>query len=140
MNLKDFSHEDQQLIQKAIDARAYAYAPYSGFTVGASIRLTSGAIFHGCNVENVSYGLCNCAERTAIFKAVSDLGKTIKLDTVVAVGSKGIEEPLVACSPCGACRQVIYEFSDAKTRIVYFGRDGFKEVLTSELLPDGFDF
>ena len=82
-----------------------AHAPYSNFHVGAAILLTSGKIFSGCNVENASYGMTNCAERTAIFSAVAQLGPKIEIRAVAVANDHG-----VACSPCGACRQVIYEF------------------------------
>src|SRR4051812_37177503 len=82
-----------------------AHAPYSHFRVGAAILLSNGKIFSGCNVENASYGMTNCAERTAIFSAVAELGPSIEIRAVAVTNDQG-----VACSPCGACRQVIYEF------------------------------
>jgi homotetrameric cytidine deaminase len=82
-----------------------AYAPFSNFRVGAAILTTKGQVFAGCNVENSSYGLTNCAERTAIFSAVAKAGPQLEIVAVAVVNDQG--EP---CSPCGACRQVIYEF------------------------------
>jgi cytidine deaminase len=109
-----------------------AHAPYSNFHVGAAILLTNGKIFSGCNVENASYGMTNCAERTAIFSAVAQLGPNIEISAVAVTNDGG-----GACSPCGACRQVIYEFGpDA---VVFFqGVKGPKQALISELLPEGF--
>jgi cytidine deaminase len=109
-----------------------AHAPYSKFRVGAAILLSNGQIFTGCNVENASYGLTNCAERTAIFSAVAQLGPEIEIQAVSVVNDQG-----VPCSPCGACRQVIYEFGpDA---VVFFrGAEGPKQARITELLPEGF--
>lgn len=109
-----------------------AHAPYSNFRVGAAILLTNGKIFSGCNVENASYGMTNCAERTAIFSAVAALGPSIEIRAVAVTNDQGLP-----CSPCGACRQVIYEFGpDA---IIYFqGSNGPKQAHITELLPEGF--
>lgn len=109
-----------------------AHAPYSNFHVGAAILLTNGQIFAGCNVENASYGMTNCAERTAIFSAVAELGPKIELEAVAVTNDHG-----VACSPCGACRQVIFEFGPDAT--IYFqGANGPKQAHITELLPEGF--
>ncbi len=109
-----------------------AHAPYSKFRVGAAILLTNGKIFAGCNVENASYGMTNCAERTAIFSAVAQLGPKIEIRAVSVVNDQG-----VPCSPCGACRQVIYEFGPEAT-IFFQGADGPKQSHITELLPEGF--
>lgn len=129
------AHRDQ-LIAAAREALKHAYAPYSKFQVGAAILTADGKTFTGCNVENASYGLTVCAERNAIFAAVAassvqPQGK-IKL-VAVAVATV----PSVAAAPCGACRQVIWEFgSDA---IVYYqGENGITEKTIAQLLPDGF--
>jgi len=120
------------LIQRAKAALAHAYAPYSKFKVGAAILTEAGAVFTGCNVENSSYGLTNCAERTAIFSAVAEEGPAMRL-RAVAVWT----EPEGPCSPCGACRQVIFEFGPQA--IVWFqGLNGAVEARASELLPAGF--
>lgn len=95
--------EIKNLIDHAIVAREKTYSPYSHFGVGAALLCEDGGIYEGCNIENASYGLTNCAERTAIFKAVSEGHKRFKALVVVA----DTEGP---CSPCGACRQVISEF------------------------------
>jgi len=111
-----------------------AHAPYSKFRVGAAILLTNGKIFSGCNVENASYGMSNCAERTAIFTAVAELGPKIEIQAVAVTNDHGI-----ACSPCGACRQVIYEFGPDAT-VFFQGTDGSKQAHIKELLPEGFRF
>src|SRR5246127_493002 len=108
----------ERLLQAARSAMEHAYAPYSNFRVGAALLTENGEIFVGCNVENASYGMTNCAERTAIFSAVAELGPRIEVSAIAVVNDQG-----VPCSPCGACRQVIYEFGpDA---VVFFkGKDG----------------
>lgn len=95
--------EIQNLIDHAIVAREKTYSPYSHFGVGAALLCEDGGIYEGCNIENASYGLTNCAERTAIFKAVSE-GRTKFKALAVVADTDG------PCSPCGACRQVISEF------------------------------
>ena len=109
-----------------------AHAPYSNFHVGAAILLTNGKLFSGCNVENASYGMTNCAERTAIFTAVAELGPDIEIRAVAVTNDHG-----VACSPCGACRQVIYEFGPDAT-VFFRGASGPKQAHITELLPEGF--
>jgi len=109
-----------------------AHAPYSNFHVGAAILLTNGKVFSGCNVENASYGMTNCAERTAIFSAVAQLGPKIEIRAVAVTNDHG-----AACSPCGACRQVIYEFGP--NAVVFFrGKRGPRQAHITELLPEGF--
>jgi len=122
----------KKLEQAAMKVMRNAHAPYSNFHVGAAILLTNGKIFSGCNVENASYGMTNCAERTAIFSAVAQLGPKIEISAVAVTNDHG-----VACSPCGACRQVIYEFGpDA---IIFFhGKHGPTQAHITELLPEGF--
>src|SRR5712671_2744950 len=93
------------LLQLARAAQQQAHAPYSKFNVGAAVLLDNGEIFSGCNVENASYGLTNCAERTAIFSAVAQSGPALNIQEIVVVNDQGAPS-----SPCGACRQVIYEF------------------------------
>ncbi len=121
-----------RLLRSATKAMNNAYAPYSKFRVGAAILLSNGKIFSGCNVENASYGMTNCAERTAIFLAVAQLGPKIEIRAVSVVNDQG-----VPCSPCGACRQVIYEFGPDAT-IFFEGTDGPKQAHITELLPEGF--
>ena len=121
---------DAELIAHAKKARERAYAPYSGFSVGAAALAADGRVFSGCNIENASYGLTNCAERTAIFKAVSEGVREIAALAVVADGT-------LPCSPCGACRQVIAEFSIG--RIILANLSGAKKIVTpEELLPFAF--
>jgi len=120
------------LLQTARSAMKKAYAPYSKFRVGAAILTNTGRIFSGCNVENASYGMTNCAERTAIFAAVAELGPKLEVTAVAVVNDHG-----VPCSPCGACRQVIYEFGPEA--VVFFqGAEGEKQAHITELLPEGF--
>jgi len=121
-----------RLLRTARSAMKNAYAPYSHFRVGAAILTATGKVFSGCNVENASYGMTNCAERTAIFSAVAQLGPKLEIRAFAVVNDHG-----VPCSPCGACRQVIYEFGpDA---IVFFqGAKGEKQAHITELLPEGF--
>lgn len=121
-----------RLLQSAKKVLKNAHAPYSKFRVGAAILLANGKIFSGCNVENASYGMTNCAERTAIFTAVAELGPKIEIRAVSVVNDQG-----VPCSPCGACRQVIYEFGPDAT-IFFQGADGRKQAHITELLPEGF--
>lgn len=121
-----------KLMRLAEKAMKNAHAPYSHFYVGAAILLTNGKVFSGCNVENASYGMTNCAERTAIFSAVAQLGPKIEIRAVAVANAQG-----VPCSPCGACRQVIYEFGPDAT--IYFqGAEGMKQAHITELLPEGF--
>jgi cytidine deaminase len=100
--------------------------------VGAAILTTKGEVFVGCNVENSSYGMTNCAERTAIFSAVAKSGPELEIQAVAVVNDQG-----TACSPCGACRQVIYEFGP-RAIIFYEGEKGPKQSLITDLLPEGF--
>ena len=120
----------QKLIDRAIVARDKTYSPYSHFGVGAALLCEDGTIYEGCNIENASYGLTNCAERTAIFKAVSEGQTKFKALAVVA----DTEGP---CAPCGACRQVMAEF---KIPIIIMGNlmGNIKIVSMKELLPFSF--
>lgn len=124
--------ERRRLEQAAAKVMKNAHAPYSNFHVGSAILLTNGKVFSGCNVENASYGMTNCAERTAIFSAVAELGPKIEIRAVAVTNDQG-----VACSPCGACRQVIYEFGPDAT-IFFQGVNGPKQAHITELLPEGF--
>ncbi len=121
-----------RLRRSAMKVMKNAHAPYSKFRVGAAILLSNGKVFSGCNVENASYGMTNCAERTAIFSAVAQLGPKIDIQAVSVVNDQG-----VPCSPCGACRQVIYEFGPDAT-IFFQGTDGPRQAHITELLPEGF--
>jgi cytidine deaminase len=121
-----------RLLRAARKAMKNAYAPFSHFKVGAAILTAKGDIFVGCNVENSSYGMTNCAERTAIFSAVAGKGPALEILAVAVTNAQG-----VACSPCGACRQVIYEFGPDAV-VFYQGEQGDKESHITELLPEGF--
>jgi cytidine deaminase len=122
----------KRLIQAARAAAKNAYAPYSQFRVGAAVLTAKGKIITGCNVENASYGLTNCAERTAIFSAIANSGPKLEIRAVAVLNAKGLP-----CAPCGACRQVIYEFGP--NAIVFFPTaDGWKESHITALLPEGF--
>ncbi len=127
-----FRKEDERLLRAARKVMLHAHAPYSKFRVGAALVTTEGKMFVGCNVENASYGLSNCAERTAIFAAVAELGPKIEIRTIAVVNDQG-----VTCSPCGACRQVIYEFGPA-AMVVFQGKKAWKKSPITELLPEGF--
>jgi cytidine deaminase len=122
----------ERLVRAARKAMKNAYAPFSHFKVGAAILTSKGDIFAGCNVENSSYGMTNCAERTAIFSAVAEKGPGLEILAVAVTNSQG-----VPCSPCGACRQVIYEFGPDAV-VFYQGQQGDKQSRITELLPEGF--
>jgi len=127
------SKQQDELVAAAKRAYENAYAPYSNFRVGAAVLLDGGEVFAGCNVENASYGLTNCAERTAIFSAIAELGsKRTKIRAIAVVNDRN-----VACSPCGACRQVITEFG-ADADIFYIGPKGVQRSSMRELLPNCF--
>ncbi len=126
-----------KLIQLALDARENAYIPYSHYAVGAALLTEDGEIYCGCNVESASYGATNCAERTAIFKAVSE-GKRKFRAIAIAGGMEG-KEPKDYAYPCGICRQVIKEFASEDFRIIVAkSLTDYKEYSLSELLPFGF--
>ena len=97
---------DQELLNMAESARAFAHAPYSHYTVGAALLCEDGTVYTGCNIENASFGATNCAERTALFKAVSE-GHRDFVRIAICGGKAGTREP---CPPCGVCRQVLSEF------------------------------
>ena len=124
---------EQKLIALAKEAQEKAYIPYSKFAVGAAILTDADDFFTGCNVENISYGLTNCGERTAIFKMIADKGPTTKIKAI-AVTTKAD----IPCTPCGACRQVIQEFSTPETLIIYKGSEGYKTISMDQLLPGAF--
>ena len=122
-------HTDE-LLQAARRARQNAYAPYSKFAVGAAVESVSGKIYSGCNVENAAYGLCNCAERTAIFTAVAAGERQFKAIAIIA-------DTPGPCPPCGACRQVIAEFKIPRITMANMKGD-CQTVSLSEILPYGF--
>lgn len=123
---------DYDLIIEAEKAIKHAYVPYSNFQVGAAV-LTEEGIFSGCNIENASFGLTNCAERTAIFKAISEGAEKIDAIAVIANTTNPI-------SPCGACRQVMVEFCERDTKVFLANVDGDVAMRTvEELLPGAFE-
>ena len=119
------------LVQKAIEARKQSYSPYSKFAVGAALEAEDGTVILGCNVENASYGLCICAERVALTKAVSEGIKKFKRLAVVA------DFP-TPCPPCGACRQMLIEFSPNLELILANLKGQTETCILSELLPKAF--
>jgi cytidine deaminase len=122
----------KKLIDEAIKAREKAYVPYSKFGVGAALLTTDGKVYHGCNIENAAYSMCNCAERTALFKAFSEGDRGFKMMAVVA----DTDRP---CSPCGACRQVISELCPKDMKMVLTNLKGdIQEMTVEELLPGAF--
>lgn len=123
---------EEDLLAMARTARGAAYAPYSRFHVGAAVLAASGRVYTGCNVESASYSLTCCAERVAVFKAVSEGERSIR-------GVAVVTDTTPASGPCGACRQVIYEFG-ADAFVLCGGMDGRSWRTTARaLLPDGFD-
>ena len=121
----------KKLISKAREARKKAYAPYSKFKVGAALETTSGKIYTGCNVENASYAVTCCAERTALVKAVSEGAKSFRRIAVVA----DTKEP---CPPCGVCRQALYEFAPSLEVIMANTRGKTEVVMLPDLLTHSF--
>ena len=126
------SPEDDQLLDAARDAQGFAYAPYSKYPVGAAVRTESGEVFTGCNVESASFSLTCCAERVAVFKAVSEGHKKIVACAIVT-------DETVPAAPCGACRQVLHEFGSDMTILLSDGADTCREMTLSDLLPEGFN-
>ena len=123
--------DNTQLIKLAQEAAKKAYAPYSGFNVGAALLCKSGNVYTGCNVENSSYGASNCAERTAVFKAVSEGERDFV--KIAIVSEKG-----GLTFPCGICRQVLSEFMPNGRIVLYSDEQGIKEFTLNELLPYAF--
>jgi len=122
----------KKLAKIAIDARENAYAPYSKFKVGAALITEDGSIYTGCNIENASYGATNCAERTAIFKAISEGHKKIKAIAIVGDMSTNTY-------PCGICRQVIVEFASIDIKIILVKNEEDYIIKTmEEILPGAF--
>ena len=128
---------EQKLMSTAIEYRKRSYSPYSGYQVGAALLSADGEIFGGCNIESASFSPTNCAERTALFKAVSE-GKKDFI-AIAVVGGKANGE-LEFCTPCGVCRQALVEFCDPKSFVVYLGTstEEYKGYLLEELLPYSF--
>ncbi len=123
---------DQELVQKAMEMQKFSYVPYSHFPVGAALLCEDGRVFTGCNVENAAYGSTICAERTALLKAVSEGCRTGW--TAIAIAGTGADY----CWPCGACRQMLYEFAPNLRVLAARGDGSFAEMELSQLLPNGF--
>ena len=124
----------KKLTEAVVSAMKNAYVPYSHFQVGAALLLKDGRVILGCNIENASYGLCNCAERTALFKAYSE---GITKDDIVAMSIAGATDNPI--SPCGACRQVMAELLHKNTPVYLTNLKGdIKETTVEELLPYSF--
>jgi cytidine deaminase len=124
----------EDLLEKARAVALNAYAPYSKFRVGSALLLTSGAVVTGTNVENVSYGLTICAERSALVSAVSQFGPEIRIAAVAVVNLNDAASP-----PCGACRQMLSEFVLPDAPVVFPASDGQRTMPFSEILPLAFD-
>src|ERR1700689_5681336 len=120
------------LMQQAREAALHSYSPYSGFRVGAAVRLTDGETVTGTNVENVSYGLTICAERAAVVRAVSQFGPKIRIAAVAVANLNGKASP-----PCGACRQVLAEFIEPDAPVIFPVENGTRPMTFGELLPLG---
>lgn len=124
----------QSLLDMARQAALHAYAPYSGFRVGAALRLTNGEIVTGANVENVSFGLTICAERSALVRAVSQFGPEIRVEAVAIANLNKASSP-----PCGACRQVLSEFIQPDAPVIFPSNGGDRTMTFNELLPLAFE-
>ena len=125
----------EKLIELAKEAMTHAYAPYSGFHVGAALLCADGTVYQGCNIENAAYGPTNCAERTAFFKAVYDGHRDFTAIAVVG-GKEGVITG--SFPPCGVCRQVMREFVGDDFMIYMGGVDSYAAMTMAELLPAGF--
>ncbi len=124
--------EKDRLIEEAKKARELAYVPYSKFKVGAALLGKDGKVYHGCNIENAAYSMCNCAERTALFKAYSEGEKDFDALCVVADTKRPVP-------PCGACRQVIAELCSQDMKVILTNLQGdIEETTVEKLLPGAF--
>src|SRR5579863_8604705 len=121
------------LMNEARRAAQNSYSPYSRFRVGAALLLTNGNIVTGTNVENASYGLTICAERSALVRAVAEFGPEIRIEAVAVANLNG-----AASSPCGACRQTLAEFADPDAMVIFPAADGVNALPISALLPLSF--
>ncbi len=126
------------LIRAAFAAREHAYAPYSGFKVGAALLAKNGTVYTGCNIECATFSPTNCAERTALFKAVSEGVHEFAAVAIVGAKAHGPDDTLVT-SPCGVCRQMLYEFGGKDLLVIMAKSEtDFREMTLGELLPLGF--
>ncbi len=128
---------DRELIRAAFAAREKAYAPYSGFLVGAALLAKDGRVFTGCNVENASYSATCCAERTALFKAVSEGAREFEKIALVGALKGQVNQEITA--PCGVCRQALYEFGGPELLVLMAkSEDDYVQMKLGQLLPLGF--
>ena len=131
----------EDLVKKAEDMLAFSYAPYSHFHVGAALLAKDGSVWTGCNIENAAYGPSNCAERTAVFKAVSEGCREFEAIAIVG-GAEDREGKAVIddfCPPCGVCRQVLSEFCSKDFKIILANSRGEQKIFTlGQLLPESF--
>lgn len=127
----------RELIEKALDMRNYSYTPYSHFKVGAALLSTSGKIWGGCNIENAAYGPSNCAERTAIFKAVSEGEQDFEAIAIAGGPEEGIKD---FCTPCGVCRQVMMEFCVPERFVIICAKNAeeYRVFTLAQLMPESF--
>lgn len=125
--------EAEQLIKAAIEAKEHAYAPYSNFRVGAALLTKGGKVYQGCNIENAAYSPTNCAERTAFFKAVYEGEREFE---AIAINGDGDDYLF----PCGVCRQVMAEFCDQDTFLIYVSKKNgaYQKYTLAELFPGAF--
>lgn len=129
--------EMERLAQTALDMRRRSYVPYSGFAVGAALLARNGSVYSGCNIENASFTPTICAERTAIFKAVSEGVK--EFEAIAIAGGTAGREPEDYCVPCGVCRQVMAEFCDPEFPVYLVkSRSEIKSMTLGQLLPMAF--
>ena len=124
-----------ELLQQAKEARSRAYTPYSGFSVGAALLARDGRIFLGCNIENAAYSPTCCAERVAVFRAVSEGAREF---AAIAIAGGHHDAPDAVCAPCGVCRQVLSEFCSADFRVLLGNVEEIRAYKLSELLPLSF--
>lgn len=130
--------DDRDLVREAFEARKHAYAPYSGFMVGAALLCGDGSLYKGCNIENSSYGATQCAERTALFQAVFEGKRDFR--AIAIVGKHKDADRFEYCAPCGICRQALREFCvPEKFRILLaVTEDDIREYTLEEMMPLGF--
>jgi cytidine deaminase len=134
VSIEHLSFTVEQFLEATKSAREFAYVPYSGFKVGAVVLDSEGRLHHGCNVENAAYGPTNCAERTALFRAVADGCKPGTFQAVAVIGDT--DQPI---TPCGICRQVLAELCDPNMPVILGNlRGAYRLTTVSELLPGAF--
>ena len=131
----ELSPEMQALMQRARQAAQHSYCPYSGFKVGAALKLSNGAVVTGTNVENTSYGLTICAERSAVALAVAQFGPGVRVTAAAITNLNDAPSP-----PCGACRQVLAEFIEPQAPVVFPAADGVRVMRFSQVLPFAFEY